>query len=151
MPENYEVVYTHPSGATATFTRHDGELDALAKGLDAEQFWVFKNVKALLVRNEEDDLEESNRMMRETGFTAHVRVITRPTVPAVAREPVAVPAAEAHGGVHLPGPSYWPLALAFSITLALGGWMFFPVTLPLIALGLLLAFISMVAWGLEVI
>ena len=27
MPENYEVMYTHPSGATATFVRQDGELD----------------------------------------------------------------------------------------------------------------------------
>ena len=47
MSENFEVVYTHPSGATATFIRHDGELDALAKALDAEQFWVFKTVKTL--------------------------------------------------------------------------------------------------------
>ncbi|HEX8034937.1 MAG TPA: hypothetical protein VF510_13865, partial [Ktedonobacterales bacterium] len=61
MSENFEVVYTHPSGATATFIRHDGELDALAKALDAEQFWVFKNVKTLLVRNDEGDLAESNR------------------------------------------------------------------------------------------
>ena len=37
MAENYEVVYTHPSGATATFIRHEGELDALAKALDSEQ------------------------------------------------------------------------------------------------------------------
>ena len=72
MPENYEVVYTHPSGATAIFTRHDGELDALAKSLDSEQFWVFKNVKALLVRNDAGDLEESNRLMREIGFAASV-------------------------------------------------------------------------------
>ena len=55
MPENYEVIYTHPSGATATFIRQDGELDALAKGLDAGQFWVFKNVKSLLVRNDAGD------------------------------------------------------------------------------------------------
>jgi len=151
MPENYEVVYTHPSGATAIFTRHDGELDALAKALDAEQFWVFKNVKALLVRNDAGDLEESNQLMREIGFTANVRVITQPapTIP-LAREPVVV-GAEAHAGPHLPGPSYWPLLLAASATLALGGWLYFPTTLPLVALGLLLVFICAVAWGLEVI
>jgi hypothetical protein len=77
MPENYEVVYTHPSGATAIFTRHEGELDALAKALDSEQFWVFKNVKSLLVRNDAGDLEESNQLMRVIGFTANVRIITR--------------------------------------------------------------------------
>lgn len=151
MPENYEVVYTHPSGATATFTRHDGELDALAKSLDAEQFWVFKNVKALLVRNEDGDLEESNRLMREIGFTPNVRVIARQAAVAVAREPALAVAAEAHAGPHLPGPSYWPLLLAASATLALGGWMFFPITLPLVILGLLLIFICVVSWGLEVI
>lgn len=151
MPENYEVVYTHPSGATAIFTRHDGELDALAKALDAEQFWVFKNVKALLVRNDAGDLEESNQLMREIGFAANVRVITRPeaAIPVV-REPVMV-AAEAHAGPHLPGPSYWPLLLAASATLALGGWLFFQVTPALIALGLLLVFICAVGWGLETI
>ena len=73
MPENYEVIYTHPSGATATFIRQDGELDALAKGLDAGQFWVFKNVKSLLVRNDAGDLEESTRLMAGIGFTAGQR------------------------------------------------------------------------------
>ena len=150
MPENYEVVYTHPSGATAIFTRHDGELDALAKSLDSEQFWVFKNVKALLVRNDAGDLEESNRLMREIGFVANVRVTTRPEAVAVAREPVLV-GVEAHAGPHLPGPSYWPLLLAFSATFALSGWLWFPTTLPVIALGLFLIFICAVAWGLEVI
>src|SRR5262249_50332197 len=110
MLENYEVVYTHPSGATATFIRHDGELDALAKALDSEQFWVFKNVKALLVRNEADDLAEANRLMGAIGFTHAVREITRP-VPTAAREPAfAISQAaegapegaseEAHAGVH---------------------------------------------------
>jgi hypothetical protein len=150
MPENYEVVYTHPSGATAIFTRHDGELDALAKSLDSEQFWVFKNVKALLVRNDAGDLEESNRLMREIGFTANVQVTTRPAAVAVAREPVLV-GVEAHAGPHLPGPSFWPLLLAFCATFALSGWLWFPTTLPLIALGLLLVFFCAVAWGLEVI
>jgi len=151
MPENYEVVYTHPSGATAIFTRHEGELDALAKGLDAEQFWVFKNVKALLVRNEEGDLDESNRQMLEIGFRPSVRVLTRPEAAAVL-EPAAVAVAPAaHAGPHLPGGSYWPILLAFSATLALSGWLFFPVTLPLIVLGLALVFFCSVAWGLEVI
>src|SRR5262249_38641287 len=155
MLENYEVVYAHPSGATATFIRHDGELDALAKALDSEQFWVFKNVKALLVRNEAGDLEESNRLMGAIGFTHTVREITRPQ-PAAAREPAyaAVPAAEeeqaaAHSGVHLPKPSYWPLLLAASALVALGGWLFFQTTLVVIAIGLVAVFISMVGWGLE--
>lgn len=149
MPENYEVVYTHPSGATATFTRHDGELDALAKGLDSEQFWVFKNVKALLVRNDSGDLEESNRQMRAIGFSASVRVITRPEVAVAAREPAPVLVAAEHAGPHLPGPSHWPIALAFSATIALAGWLYFPVTIPVIALGLFMVFFCTVAWGLE--
>jgi hypothetical protein len=151
MPENYEVVYTHPSGATAIFTRHEGELDALAKALDAEQFWVFKNVKALLVRNDAGDLEESNQLMREIGFTASVRVITQPeaNLP-VAREPVMA-AAEVHAGPHLPGPSYWPVLLAASATVALGGWLFFLTTPAVVALGLVLVFICAVGWGLETI
>jgi hypothetical protein len=151
MPENYEVVYTHPSGATAIFTRHEGELDALAKGLDAEQFWVFKNVKALLVRNEEGDIDESNALMGQIGFRANVRIITQPPAASTAVEPAVVLATAAHAGPHLPGPSYWPLLLAFSATMALSGWLFFPTTLPLIVLGLVLVFICSVAWGLEVI
>lgn len=151
MPENYEVVYTHPSGATAIFTRHEGELDALAKGLDAEQFWVFKNVKALLVRNEEDDLDESNALMAQIGFRANVRTITRPEAAAAATEPAVALATAAHAGPHLPGPSYWPLLLAFSATVALSGWLWYPTTLPLVVLGLVLVFICSVAWGLEVI
>jgi hypothetical protein len=155
MPENYEVVYTHPSGARATFVRHDGELDALAKSLDAEQFWVFKNVKALLVRNESGDLDEASRLMAEIGFTPAVRQLTRPVVEAVP-EPVFVEApAEAHAGPHLPGPSYWPLALGASATLALTGFILMNNVLPTIAalvvvgLGLVLVFISIVGWGLE--
>jgi hypothetical protein len=72
MASNYTVIYSHPSGATATFIYEDGEMSALAKGLDAEQFWVFKQVKALLLRNEEDDLALATAMMKEHGFTAHV-------------------------------------------------------------------------------
>ncbi len=155
MPENYEVVYAHPGGATATFIRHEGELDALAKALDAEQFWVFKNVKSLLVRNEPGDLDEANRLMREIGFTPSVRVLTAP-VPVAAREPVAVaPVVEEHVGPHLPGPSYWPLALAASATVALGGFILWENVLPtvgsliIVAIGLVCVFISMVGWGLE--
>ena len=153
MSENYEVVYTHPSGATATFIRHDGELDALAKALDAEQFWVFKNVKTLLVRNEEGDLEESSRLMRQIGFAATVRELVTPQAVAVAvPEPVfAVEAAEAHAGPHLPGPSYWPLLLAASATVALGGWLAGSlfITIPIFLIGMVCLLISMVGWGLE--
>ena len=151
MPENYEVVYSHPSGATATFIRHDGELDALAKALDSEQFWVFKNVKALLVRNEDGDLEEASHLMREIGFVASVRAITRPQpVPALAREPAyaAAPVEETHHGVHLPGPSYWPLFLAASVLVSFGGILVWPTTLLVTAVGLVCVFICIVGWGL---
>ena len=151
MPENYEVVYTHPGGATATFIRHDGELDALAKALDAEQFWVFKNVKALLVRNDPGDLEEATHLMRAIGFAEHVRVITTPVPVAAVREPVVVAAqaVEAHAGPHVSPPSYWPLRLAASATIALGGFLVFQTTIAIVALGLLLVFICIVGWGLE--
>ena len=72
MSTNYTVIFSHPSGATATFIYEDGEMSALAKGLDAEQFWMFKQVKALLLRNEEDDLQLASAMMRQLGFTAQV-------------------------------------------------------------------------------
>ncbi len=154
MLENYEVVYTHPGGAVATFTRQDGELDALAKGLDAEQFWVFKNVKSLLVRNDSGDLEEATRLMSGMGFSSLVREIVAPAA-AVApeRAPVAVaPAAVAHApGVHLPGPSYWPLALAICVGIAFGGVFFWTSTLVITAIGLVLALISGIAWSLETV
>lgn len=157
MPENYEVIYTHPGGATATFIRHDGELDALAKGLDAEQFWVFKNVKSLLVRNEPDDLAEASRQMRQIGFVPSVRVIKVP-VPVAVTEPAyeAVPAgAEEHAGPHLPGPSYWPALLAASATLTFLGFLTWnhvfatPVAIAIVAIGLICVYISMLGWGLE--
>lgn len=72
MPKNYTVVFSHPSGASATFIYENGELSSLAKGLDAEQFWVFKQVKAYLLRNEEDDIAISTKMMADHGFTAQV-------------------------------------------------------------------------------
>ncbi|MGH2514506.1 MAG: hypothetical protein ACRDHP_02520 [Ktedonobacterales bacterium] len=155
MPENYEVMYTHPGGATATFIRHDGELDALAKGLDAEQFWVFKNVKALLVRNEEDDLAEASRQMRQIGFVAAVRELRAPVPAAVAAPAYALAGVEEHAGPHLPGPSYWPLLLAASATLAFLGFLSWenllptPVALIIVALGLICVLISMIGWGLE--
>ena len=157
MPENYEVVYTHPSGATATFIRHDGELDALAKGLDADQFWVFKNVKSLLVRNEPDDLAEASRQMRQVGFLASAREITAPAPVSVAEPAYAVApvVAEEHAGPHLPGPSYWPMLLAASITLAFIGFISWgtlldtPVAIAIVGIGLICVFINIVGWGLE--
>lgn len=156
MPENYEVIYTHPSGATATFIRQSGELDALAKGLDAEQFWVFKNVKSLLVRNDIDDLAEANRLMAAAGFSHTLRVLTAPTpATAPARAPVAAPvataalAAEEHHGPHLPDNSYWPFFLACSVALAWVGILVMEVTPIIIAIGLVLVFYCIVRWGLE--
>ncbi len=154
MLENYEVVYTHPGGAVATFTRQDGELDALAKGLDAEQFWVFKNVKSLLARNESGDLQEATRLMGGIGFSARVREIVAPVAPvAPSREPaLAVPAAEAHApGIHLPGPSYWPLVLAISVGITFCGVFFWTSTLLITALGLVLALYAGIAWSLETV
>lgn len=154
MRENYEVIYTHPGGAMATFTRQDGELDALAKGLDAEQFWTFKNVKSLLARNDADDLEEATRVMSAIGFTAVVRDIVAP-VPATAAAPAREPAyasqaaeASAHG-IHMPSPSYWPVVLAIAIGISLAGLFFWETTLLITAIGLVLAFAAGVAWGLE--
>jgi hypothetical protein len=72
MPRNYTVVFSHPSGASATFIYENGELSSLAKGLDAEQFWVFKQVKAHLLRNEEDDIARATKMMADQGFTAQI-------------------------------------------------------------------------------
>ncbi len=128
MPENYEVVYTHPGGANAHFVRQGGELDALAKGLDTEQFWIFKQVKALLARNDPGDLAEANRMMAGIGFTNTVVEITpaqpAPSVAAMraevfvgagagaATEEHAVAAAYGAPAHHGPQPSLWPLGLA---------------------------------------
>ncbi|HEX8996170.1 MAG TPA: hypothetical protein VF812_09070 [Ktedonobacterales bacterium] len=155
MLENYEVVYTHPGGAVATFTRRDGELDALAKGLDAEQFWVFKNVKSLLARNEPGDLEQATRLMGGIGFSARVREIVAPAPAAApAREPViaAAPAAAAHApGIHLPGPSYWPLLLAISVGIAFGGVIFWTSTIIITAIGMVLALGAGIAWSLETV
>ena len=157
MPENYEVIYTHPGGATATFIRHDGELDGLAKGMDAERFWVFKNVESLLVRNETDDLAEASRQMRQLGFVASVREIKAPVAAAAAEPAYAAVAvgAEEHAGPHLPGPSYWPILLGASATLAFFGLISWetifdtPFAVIIVGIGLICVFISMLGWGLE--
>lgn len=150
MPENFEVIYTHPSGATATFIRQDGELDSLAKGLDAGQFWVFKNVKSLLVRNDPGDLDESNRMMAGIGFAAHVREIVAPRPVEVAPQPAYAGAIEEqHTGPHLPSPSYWPLLLAIACLITFAGFLALQTTLLITAVGLVLAFICIIGWGLE--
>ena len=150
MLENYEVVYTHPGGAVATFTRQDGELDALAKGLDAGQFWVFKNVKSLLVRNDSGDLDESNRLMSGIGFTAHVREIVAPRPVEVAPQPVYAGAIEEqHTGPHLPSPSYWPLLLAIAALITFAGFLALETTLLVTAVGRVLVLICLIGWGLE--
>jgi hypothetical protein len=91
--------------------------------------------------------------MRQIGFTAAVRELVAPQAAAVAvQEPVfAVEAAEAHAGPHLPGPSYWPILLAASATLALGSWLAGSlfITIPLLLIGLTLVLVTMVGWGLE--
>jgi hypothetical protein len=170
MPENYEVSYTHPGGATATFVRQGGELDALAKGLDSEQFWVFKQVKALLARNEAGDLAEASRMMADIGFTQFVREITpaepAPSVAAMraealsgtmaatgARAAVAAHGAEAHEAEahHGPQPSLWPLLLAISVAFALVTLMFWQIPGEVIvtAIGLACVLICIIGWGTE--
>jgi hypothetical protein len=159
MPEDYEAVYTHPGGATAVFTRRDGSLDAVARGLDSEQFWVFKNVKALLVRNDEDDLDEASRLMARVGFTAHVRKLEPVAVavgavagaPAIAVAPAyPLEPAEAHAAhPHSPAPSYWPIITGVAVSIAVGGLMYVN-SLPFIAaIGAILLFVSIVGWGLE--
>lgn len=161
MPEDYEAVYTHPSGATAIFTRHDGSLDAVARGMDSEQFWVFKNVKSLLVRNEDEDLAEANRLMAAIGFAATVRRLELAPVGARAAQAaggafVVAPAhapgevEEEHGHhPHAPAPSYWPAITGFSVGLGLCGLILVDSFPFLAGLGLVLTFISIVGWGLE--
>lgn len=157
MPVNldsYEVIYTHPGGAVVTFVRQGGELDALAKGLDSEQFWVFKNVKALLVRNDEDDLAEAGRLMAGLGFSSRTQELSESIALAssASREVSAAlaGATDAHAhAVHLPGPSYWPILLGASILIALSGLLFAQTTLLITAMGLVFAFLCGVGWGME--
>jgi|SRR5579863_4107669 len=159
MSDNYEAVYTHPGGATAVFTRHDGALDAVAKGLDSEQFWVFKTVKTLLVRNDEEDLDEATRLMAGIGFSARVRELALAPVrapvaagAAVATMPAPGEAAHAEGHddhLHAPAPSYWPLFTGFGAAVGLCGFIVVN-SFPYIAvLGLILTFIGMIGWGVE--
>jgi hypothetical protein len=149
MPENFEVIYTHPSGATATFIRQGGELDALAKGLDAGQFWVFKNVKALLVRNEEDDLAESNRLMSGIGFTPLVREIVAPRQVEAPQPAYAGVVEEQHTGPHLPSNSYWPVLLAIAALITFSGFLVLPTTFLVTGVGLVLVLITIIGFGLE--
>jgi hypothetical protein len=157
MAEDFEAVYTHPGGATAIFTRRHGSLDAVARGLDSEQFWVFKNVKALLVRNDEGDLEEASRLMARAGFTVRVSTPEPVAVATAAAGAVAVAPAypvehgEAHAAAHphAPAPSYWPIMTGLAVAIGVGGLMFVN-TLPFIAIiGAVLLFVTVVGWGLE--
>ncbi len=153
MAEDYEAVYTHPSGAMAIFTRRGGSLDAVARGLDAEQFWVFKNVKALLVRNDEEDLAEATRQMAGIGFSAQVRAL-EPLAPG-AVPPAALPMHEAahaaahHEGPHAPAPSYWPLFTGLAAAVAMCGLIVVNSAPFIAALGGIALFICMIGWGVE--
>ena len=55
----------------------------------------------------------------------------------------------AHGGIHLPGPSTWPLLLAASSLISFGGILVWTSTLLVTAVGMVLVFICIVGWGLE--
>ena len=151
MSEDYEAVYTHPGGATAIFTRRNGSLDAVARGLDSEQFWVFKNVKALLVRNDEGDLAEATRMMESLGFVAQLRRLAPLAAPApvVVAEPVYAVEPAAHGHLHGPAPSYWPLLTAIGLLIVAVGLLLIQSFLFIVVIGLVFAFVCMVGWGLE--
>lgn len=152
MPEDYEAIYTHPSGATAIFTRRNGSLDAVARGLDSEQFWVFKNVKALLVRNDEEDLAEATRMMESLGFVARLRrlaPLATPAPVAVAEPVYTVEPAAVHGHLHGPAPSYWPLMTGVALLIAMGGLVVVQNLPFIVAIGLVFAFICVVGWSLE--
>jgi hypothetical protein len=137
----------------AIFTRRNGSLDAIARGLDAEQFWVFKNVKALLVRNDEEDLADATRQMAAIGFSAQVRTL-EPLAPGT-MPPATLPAHEeahvaAHGeGPHAPAPSYWPLFTGLAAAVALCGLIVVN-SVPFIApLGAIALFICAIGWGVE--
>ena len=152
MAEDYEAVYTHPSGAMAIFTRRGGSLDAVARGLDAEQFWVFKNVKSLLVRNDEEDLAEATRQMAAIGFSAQVRTL-EPLAPGTVLPPLVVPepahAVEHHEGPHAPAPSYWPLFTGLAAAVAFCGLIVVNSAPFIPALGAIALFICVIGWGVE--
>lgn len=158
MADYYEVIYIHPGGATATFIRQGEELDALAKGLDAEQFWVFKQVKSLLVRNDEGDLEEAHRLMASVGFVSRVRILAAPQPApstaalreaAFAGTAAYAPATEAHVGPHMPSPSYWPLFTGIAIAISMSGLALINAAPFIAPIGLICVFFCVVNWGLE--
>ncbi len=72
MAKNYTLLFTHSNGATVTFIYDNGELSTLSKGLNSTQFWLSKQVKAHLMRNEKDDFEIACRMMENMGFTKQI-------------------------------------------------------------------------------
>jgi hypothetical protein len=53
------------------------------------------------------------------------------------------PADEAGEAIHLPGPSYQPVVLAFGVTLAVTGVVLFPVVA---VLGLIITLITLYLW-----
>ena len=53
------------------------------------------------------------------------------------------PAEEAGEAIHLPGPSYQPVALAFGLTLAITGVVLFPVVA---VIGLVIVLITLYLW-----
>lgn len=62
----------------------------------------------------------------------------------MAEERVTGPEAhEAGESIHLPGPSYQPVVVAFGITLAVVGVVLFPV---LSAIGLVITLIAVIGW-----
>ena len=57
---------------------------------------------------------------------------------------VADPQAEESGeSIHLPGPSYQPVALAFGLTLAITGVVLFP---PAVVIGVVIVLVTLFLW-----
>jgi hypothetical protein len=52
-------------------------------------------------------------------------------------------AEEAGEGIHLPGPSYQPVVLAFGLTLAITGVVVFP---PAIVIGVVITLVTLYLW-----
>jgi hypothetical protein len=53
------------------------------------------------------------------------------------------------GHIHLPGPSYWPLAISIALLITIVGVLIINSTPALVIIGAVLALISIVGWGLE--
>lgn len=51
--------------------------------------------------------------------------------------------------IHLPGPSYWPLAISIALLITIVGVLVINSTPALVIIGAVLALISIVGWGLE--